>query len=192
MALVKEDGTGVVGASTYALADEVRSFAQVRGVTLPSDDVAVESLIIGGMDYLEGFRGRYQGSKTYTGYSGFYVDPCFPLPLPLDVDSHTAQALQWPRYGVTIDDVPIDGNTIPSELVSALCQCVIELFAGNDLNPSTNGQVVKREKVDVLETEYMTGQDLGADANFEPRFPKVDALLAPLFGTSAFIKTVRV
>ena len=192
MALVKEDGTGISGANTYALADEVRSFAQARGVTLPSDEVAVESLIIGSMDYLEGFRDRYQGSKTYTGYSGFYADPCFPLPLPLDVDSHVAQALQWPRYGVYVDDVPLDGNAIPKELVSALSQCVLEVFAGNDLNPSTSGQVVKREKVDMLETEFMTGADMGSEADASPRFPKVDAFLATLLSGGRKLRTVRV
>jgi hypothetical protein len=160
-------------------------------VTLPADDPSVELLIVPGMDYLEGFRDRFQGSKTYTGIPGFHADECFTIPLPADVDSHAPQELQWPRYGVVIDNVPVSGNTIPKELVSALCQCVLEIQAGNDLNPSTSGQTVKREKVDVLETEYMTAQDMGFAADFSPTFPKVDALLAALFGGGAVLKTVR-
>lgn len=191
MALTKEDGTGVQNATTYSLAAEARAYAQARGATLPADDTSVESLIIKAMDYLEGFRSRYQASKTYTGVAGFHACDNFQLPPPADVDTHPAQALQWPRYGVTIDNVPISGNAIPVELTSALCQCVVELSAGNDLNPTTSGQVVKREKVDVLETEYMTAQDMGFAADFTPSFPKVDALLAPLFYANGSLKTVR-
>lgn len=192
MALVKEDGTGVADANTYSLVAEVRAYAQARGVTLPADDPSVESLIIPAMDYLEGFRDRFKGSKTYTGIAGFHADDCFSIPLPADVDTHAAQTLQWPRYGVEIDNVPISGNAIPRELTSALAQCVVEMSAGNDLNPTTTGQVVKREKVDVLETEYMTAQDMGFAADFSPSFPKVDALLAALFNGGFSISTVRV
>lgn len=192
MALVKEDGTGVADANTYALVAEVRAYAQARGVTLPVDDSSVESLIIPSMDYLEGFRSRYQATKTYTGVAGFHANDEFEIAPPADVDTHPAQLLQWPRYGVTIDGVPISGNTMPKELIAALCQCVMEIQAGNDLNPTTSGQVVKREKVDVLETEYMTSQDLGFEADFKPEFPKVNALLAALLAAGSVLNTVRV
>jgi len=192
MALVKEDGTGVDGANTYVLAADARTYAQARGVTLPSDDSAVELLLIQAMDYLEAFRSRYQGSKTYTGIPNYYAYDHTVLPLPEDINTHAAQDLQWPRVNVYIDNVPLSPNKIPKELISAQCQCSLEVFAGNDLSPTTTGQVVKSEKVDVIETVYMTGQEMGFAENFGPTFPKVDALLEPLFGSGGALRTVRV
>lgn len=193
MALIIEDGSGVENADSYVSAADARTYASARGVTLPADDTALEALILKGMDYLEAQRANYQGGRTYTGFAGQYADDsCFPIAPPADIDTHAAQSLQWPRYGVYLDDVPISGNTIPRELVSALCQCAIEIGAGGDLQANSSGQVVKSEKVDVLQTTYMTADEMGS-VGVSNTFPKVDALLAPLFGgNGTFLKSVRV
>lgn len=192
MALTKEDGTGVNGANTYVLVTDARTYAQARGVLLPADDLLVESLIVKGMDYIESLRAQYQATKTYTGVVGFHANDDFSVPPPDDVDTHPAQALQWPRYGVSVDDVAMNGNTIPNELIAALCQCVIEINDGSDLQANGGGQVVKSEKVDVLQTTYMTSDEMGA-TGLALSFPKVDALLAPLLSdSSAFLRSARV
>lgn len=174
MALVIEDGTGKPDSNSYVTVAQARSYALARGVTLPADDAQAEALLIQAMDYLEAQRGRYQGTKTYPG----------------------VQALQWPRVGVIIDcDYSLPDNVIPTELKNAQMQLSMEVFNGLVLLPSSDGRVVKREKVDVIETEYMTGQDLGASGSLGPSFPAVDALLEPLFnacGGGFFLKTVRV
>ena len=175
MALVIEDGTGKTDANSYVTVEEARSYASARGTELPDDDAQVESLLVRAMDYLEAQRGKYQGTKTYPGL----------------------QALQWPRSGVVIDcDYNLPDNIIPTELKNAQKQLALEVFSGLVLLPSSDGRVVKREKVDVIETEYMTGQDLGSGATMGPSFPAVDALLEPLFnacgGGGFFLKTVRV
>lgn len=175
MALVIEDGTGKPDANSYVTVEEARSYASARGTELPADDAEVESLLVRAMDYLEAQRGKYQGTKTYPGL----------------------QALQWPRSGVVIDcDYNLPDNIIPTELKNAQKQLALEVFNGLVLLPSSDGRVVKREKVDVIETEYMTGQDLGSGATMGPSFPAVDALLDPLFnacgGGGFFLKTVRV
>lgn len=54
MALIVEDGTGVVGANSYADLTYLRDFAVVRGAALSNDDAAVEAQAIRAMDYLEG------------------------------------------------------------------------------------------------------------------------------------------
>jgi hypothetical protein len=174
MALNIEDGTGKPDSDSYVTVAEARAYAAARGITLSSDDAAVEALLVQAMDYLEAQRARYQGSKTKPG----------------------VQALQWPRTGVVIDcQYNLPDNIIPTELKSAQKQAALEVFAGLSLMPSSDGRVVKREKVDVIETEYMTGQDLGSGASMGPSFPAVDALLEPLFnacGGGFFLKTVRV
>ena len=175
MALIIEDGTGKPDANSYTTVEEARSYAAARGTDLPDDDAQVESLLVRAMDYLEAQRAKYQGVKTYPGL----------------------QALQWPRSGVIIDcDYQLPDNIIPTELKNAQKQLALEVFNGLVLLPSSDGRVVKREKVDVIETEYMTGQDLGSGATMGPSFPSVDALLEPLFsacgGGGFFLKTVRV
>lgn len=174
MALVIEDGTGKDNATSYVTVAEARQYAQARGVTLPAAEEAVEAMLVQAMDYLEAQRWRYQGSKTYPG----------------------VQALQWPRSGVILDcHYRLASNVIPVELKKAQMQAALEVAAGLVLMPSSDGRIVKREKVDVIETEFMTGQDIGASGTMGPSFPALDALLEPLFepcGGGFFLKTVRV
>ena len=174
MALVIEDGTGNADATSYVTVAEARQYAQARGVMLPAEEDAVEAMLIQAMDYLEAQRGRFQGSKTFPG----------------------VQALQWPRSGVILDcHYRLGDEEIPVELKKAQMQAALEVAAGLRLMPSSDGRLVKREKVDVIETEYMTGQDIGAGGTMGPAFPALAALLEPLFepcGGGFFLKTVRV
>lgn len=173
MALVIEDGTGMADSNSYVSLAAARSYASQRGVTLPADDAELEALMIQAMDYLEAQRARYQGTKTHPG----------------------VQALQWPRVGVILDcTYELPDNVIPVELKAAQNQLTMEAFGGFALMPSSDGRVVKREKVDVIETEFMTGQDAGTGSVGTPNFPAVEALLDPLFsacGGGFFLKTVR-
>jgi hypothetical protein len=175
MALVIEDGTGLPNSNTYVGFAEYRAYATARGIELPVDDAELEPDLIKAMDYLEAQRGKYQGTKTHPG----------------------VQALQWPRVGVIIDcSYELPDNVIPIELKNAQMQGAIESFTGNDLMPSSDGRVVKKEKVDVIEREFMTGKDLGTGGLPSPSFPSIDALLDPLFaacGSGGFVlRTVRV
>lgn len=174
MALIVEDGTGMANSNTYVDEQQARDYADARGIELPADDADVGAMLISAMDYLEAQRARYQGSKTHPG----------------------VQALQWPRTGVILDcSYQLPDNVIPVELKNAQMQLALEVFAGNTLMPSSDGRVVKREKVDVIEREFMTGSDLGTGGLPSPSFPAVDALLAPLFnacGGGFGLRTVRV
>ena len=182
MALIIEDGTGKADAQAYVDAAGARTYATLRGVALPADDSAVEALLVQATDYLEGLRAEYQGAKTW--------------PVAVADPVHAAQALQWPRVDVYIDgaDTAFPSDAIPRELVAAQCQLVIEGANGVKFNGTTDGRVVKRKKVDVLETEYMTAQETGTNGPPVVSMPKVDALLAPLLGggTGFGLSTVRV
>jgi hypothetical protein len=169
MALVVEDGTSVAGANTYVSLADAREFALDRGVTLPADDPTASALIIKAMDYIESFRSQYQGTKT-----------------------SSTQSLQWPRNCVEIDGDPFPNDSIPAELIAAECQGVMEIFAGADLQANSGGQMVKVEKVDVIEQQFMTAAEMGSATGMTINFTKINALLEPLFKDGGIFRTVRV
>jgi DnaT-like ssDNA binding protein len=181
MALVVEDGTGKVDSNVYADVATARAYAADRGVALPAADGDVAVLLFQASDYVEAKRAQYQGAKTW--------------PVATTDPVHVAQAMQWPRVGVYIDgsEIEFPSDAIPRELVAAQCQAVMELHAGRDLMPSSDGRIVKRQKVDVIEKEFFSGTESGTSGVPTPVFPKVDALLAPLFdGDGQFaLSTVR-
>lgn len=183
MALEIEDGTGKANSNSYVTVAEAQAYATARGVVLPVAEAEVETLLIQAMDYVESFRAKYQGHKTW------------PRP-DMDVSHPHAQALQWPRTGVVLDcNYNLPDNVIPQELKQTQMQAAIEVFNGLVLMPSSDGRVVKKEKVDVIETEYMTADDIGGGAVVgAASFPLLEALLDPLFnacGGGFFLRTRR-
>jgi len=175
MALIIENGSIVAGANSYVTAAEARAFATARGITLDASDAVVEAQLVRAMDYLEAQRASYQGYKT---------DP-------------ETQELQWPRTGVVIDcKYSVPENSIPKELKHAQMLLVLEDFAGIVFMPSSDGRVVKREKLDVIEREFAVPNDMKMTGLPTASMPAVDAALAPLFapcgGGPFSLRTVRV
>lgn len=128
MAIVVEDGSIVSGANSYVSEADLTAFATARGITLVADE---DELLIKAMDYIESL--DFQGIKVSRD-----------------------QSLQWPRAYVTIDQYNFPSNAIPNELKNGLCQVAIAI--DQDMNPlAPLEQTVKREKVDVIEVEYMDG-----------------------------------
>lgn len=171
--LIIEDGTGIEDANSYADASEARAYATLRGIALPAVPSSgvdpVEPWLIKAADYLE--------SLNYIYFK-----------------ATTDQALSWPRK-VKSDDVDPDLYILPTLLIKAQCQLVIEQFNGIDLMPTTaggrDGQFVVREKIDVIETMY--SEKLGTLST--PTMPAVNALLRDLVvrgGGAGSLKTVRV
>lgn len=86
------------------------------------------------------------------------------------------QSLSWPR----------DAEGVPDKLAQAVCLLALEALAGTSLNP-TQGRAVKREKVDVIEVEYMDGAKAGSTR------PAIDGLIVGLIGGSTLnARVVRV
>lgn len=157
MALVVEDGTGLTNSTSYASLADIRAFATARGVTLSTDDTVLEPLVIKAMDYIEAFRDRFKGDKA-----------------------NATQALQFPRSDVYIDGVAVEADAIPVDLTNALAQLVM-VAVDTDLAPTGDGQVVVKEKIGPIETQYDTG---GSDAP-QPVIPSVSRWLEPLLGDVA-------
>lgn len=175
MAIVVEDGTGLATANSYVTEAEATAYATDRGVSL----AGVSAKLFQAMDYLESYRDRYQGERTW------------PVGT---VDHPEAQALQWPRTGVVVEGQDLAADAIPDLLRKAQMQMCIELQNGYNPFASSSGQVVKKTKVDVIEKEFFSAQELGIVGGPVANVPAVDALLAPLlgYGTGVFLRTVRV
>lgn len=126
MALVIEDGTQVLGANSYVTGTELATYGTARGITFTGDK---EVLLTEAMTYLESL--NYKGDKLTK-----------------------AQPLQFPRTSLMIDGFYIDIDEIP-QLLKDL-QCEVAIAIGDGESPLiTVGRAVKREKVDVIEVEYM-------------------------------------
>lgn len=168
MALIIEDGTGKADSQSYVDAAEARAFAAARGVTLPpvANPDPVEAMLMQAMDYIEAMESRFKGKRTNANVPTYY------------------QALSFPRTGVRVgcswEELPSD--KIPANLAAAQMQLVIAVSKGAVLQPvlDPNARLVKRKKVDVLETEYFSPKDTGIEFGTSPMFPAVDALLRPL------------
>lgn len=132
MALIIEDGTAKSDAQSYISAIDFTAYATARGFTLTAaTDAAKEAILLRAMDWLE--------QQPFKGYK------------------HTqAQALQWPRYGVTIDGYVIETNVIPQLLIDAQCEIGVSIDTGTDPLASVERQT-KREKVGEIEVEYIDG-----------------------------------
>jgi hypothetical protein len=135
-----------------------------NGYSLPDGGVAVAVLRQRGSAYVDGLYGsRFSGQPT----GGF------------------EQERAWPRV-----DACAHGQTIPSDVVPVAIEHASyhavyqEAVSPGSLSvaASTSG-AIKREKVDVLEVEYVAGTgDAVADATI--RLSAVEGLLAPFFAVA--------
>lgn len=158
MAFTVEDGTIVSGANSYASVSYADDYHTDRGNSgWTGADAVKEAALIKATDYIE-----QTYSRRFTG-------------LRYDED----QDLSWPR-----ENDYVDSNVIPSELKQATALLALEALS-NDLNPAlARGGAVKREKVDVLEVEYMDSARGGT------KRPAVDGLLSRYLTSSGLNASV--
>jgi hypothetical protein len=157
MAIIVETGAIVAGANSYVSEAELTTYATDRGLTLTATAAV---LLIKAMDYLETL--NYIGTKK-----------------------ESTQSLQWPRINVTIDGFAFLSTEIPKQLRAAQMALSVSIDAGAD-PLATIGRSTKREKVDVLEVEYMDGAAARAIIS------SVNAQLAKLLSGGTFGNTYRI
>lgn len=153
MALIIETGAIITGADSYVSVADCDTYHAARGnAAWTGTDAVKESAIRKAVAYLDGhYRNRLKG---------IMVDPI-------------NQLLAWPRYDVVIDGVTIASDTIPQRLKDAQCELALIALSA-DLAPNVSAGI-KREKVDVLETEYFAGAPAGTTV-----YTAVNNLLATL------------
>lgn len=141
MTLTVEDGSRVTGANSYVSIADADAYHAARGnSSWTGEDTAKEAAILRAMAWLESrpWKGRpYSGPVGFTGY----------------------QALQWPRVDVELEGYAVPWDEIPQGVVNALCEAaLVEIGSPGALAPELErGGQVRREKVDVIETEFFAG-----------------------------------
>lgn len=169
MALITEDGTARADAESLCALDAATAYHANRGnaawAALASDDVR-EQMLRKATDYMEAvYRDRWAGMRKSVG-----------------------QALSWPRYLVPVRDVAVmqyyPDNTVPVAVANACAELALRAIKG-ELAPDIK-RLVKRVKVDTIETEYAD------NATPYTRFRTIDMMLQPfLSGSDMNIRLVR-
>lgn len=158
MALIIEDGSNIENANSFATLAECRAFAAGRGLTLPTEDVDVEILLVTAADYLNSLEAHFQGFRY------FYSD---------------SQPLCFPREDIYEFDRYIGGE-IPDALKNAQCQLAVDTDS-NDLQAAGTGREVIEKRVGPLTTKWVQS------GNTTPQYHPTAAfaLLKPLFKPSS-------
>lgn len=168
MAFIVEDGTVIEGANSYVTVAYADAYHSDRGnSTWNGDDAAKQSALIRATDYLQ---------QVYNGrWVGWMVDDDQPLDWPR---TYNRPSYPWVDYDIS--------GEIPDRIKQAVCILALDTLHNGSLNPDL-ARAVKREKVDVIEVEYMD------NAAERVKRPSVDGLVKPyLQGSSLNSWAVRV
>jgi len=174
MPLIVEDGTMVEGAESYTTVSWCTTYHVNNGnaAWANAENDAMEAALRKAARYLDGhYRARLKGYK---------VNP-------------VSQEMEWPRKGVVVDYsqtflTPDNGciptTSIPRRLKEAQCELALRALAGELAKDSDIS--VKREKVDVLETEWAEGVKKGKIS-----YQVVDHLMSAFVNSSSSSELIR-
>lgn len=165
--LIVEDGSGKSDAESFISVENASAYHTARGnaawAALANDTVR-EQCLRKATDYMEQvYRSRWQGYRVTE-----------------------EQALSWPRSDVYVDGYAIASDIVPAQVANACAELALRASAV-DLAPDLD-QRIKREKIDVIDTEYDS-----ASPQYM-RYRAVDNMLAAFLaqmGSSTFRKVVR-
>jgi hypothetical protein len=165
MALVVEDGTGLANAESYVSVAAASTRQAVLGNTNWATLITAEmeeALRRATVHMTQAYRTRWTGMRI-----------------------NSAQALDWPRYGVVVDGYSVASDSVPADIANACADLAFKAASG-DLAPDIERAII-RERVGPLETEY------SAHGTQVTRYRAIDLALAPyLTGSSAMARLVRV
>ena len=165
MALIIEDGSGRSDAESYVSLADCDAYHSARAnSSWTGDEAAKEAALLEATAFVEdSYRGLWRG-----------------------VRSKWEQALSWPRFGVIDQDgFQVASDSLPSLLQAAVCEAALRAIEG-DLTPDLDrGGQIKRQKVDVIETEYKE------DAPPGKVYPEIENKIACLLVNSHLIPTAR-
>jgi hypothetical protein len=170
MAIVVETGTGSATANSYATIAQADAYISLRLYTgwTAIVDAHKEAALVNATDYIEAtYRDAWQGYRV-----------------------SSTQALSWPRSTVVVDTFPVAANIVPAAVIQACIEMAYRSGTGSVLIED-QGQLVVREKVDVIETEYAQFSDPAQ------KYPFVSKLLAPYLlsanvgGSFSQVRTLR-
>jgi hypothetical protein len=168
--IIVELGSIVAGADSYESLVNAGAYHIKRGdATWAAATAALrEAALRKATTYLDGhYRKRWKGCKVR----------------PVPQDGVTTQALEWPRYDVVISDYIFPYDEIPQRLKDACCELALRALSAPLADDITAG--IRRERVDVIETEYFQGAAPGTT------YQIVDQLLSDYLKPSGSADAVR-
>lgn len=157
MALVVEDGSGLAGAESYVSVADCAGYATARGLAFPTTDAALcEQALRRATAWLDDrYARRFPGARRRL----------------------RAQALEWPRVGVTdANGYSVPETEVPTEVVRATCEAAVrELASPNSLAPDLKrGGAIRAVKAGSVSVEYAAG------ASASTTFQTIDDALSRL------------
>jgi hypothetical protein len=158
MALIVEDGTGLDNSESYASVSHADTHQTDRGNTLwfTLSTNEKEQALRRATDYMtQTYRNRWAGTRVTT-----------------------TQSLDWPRYGIIIDNITsIDSNIVPKDIRHSCIELAFKA-AGGDLIPDIKQNAI-RKKVGDIEVEYdrLSSQRI--------TYLDIDSILAPYLNGSS-------
>ncbi len=158
MALTIENGNIVAGANSFTTVSECRAFCDERGLSLPSEDAAVEKLLINAADFIFSLETEFQG-----------------------VRKDSTQDLPFPREKIFLHGADVSG-TIPNILKQAQSRLAFDAQE-NDLFSTGSGKEVLEEQVGPLKTKYSQS----GSSNPQNNFTAALNYLEPLFKTGNMV-----
>ena len=166
MSFTLETGSIVLGANAYVDVAEFAAYHTDRANTYTATDPQIQAAIIKATAYIDSkYRSRWKGQRV-----------------------SVLQTLQWPRYYVMVDDTDgayVDSDSIPRAVKDAVCEAALRSLTSTLAPDLERGGRVKREKVDVIETEYMDGSPSTTT------YQIIDQLLNGLLKPSGSVELVR-
>lgn len=134
--VIVEDGTLVANANSFVTSADVSAYCDARGYAFGDDDTDPDDLkrwTIRAGDYLK-------NTQRFL-YTGALITP--------------TQTMPWPRTGANMYRGPaIPENVVPQCEKDAQCELAYRAAQANLQPDLARGGKVKREKVDVIETEW--------------------------------------
>jgi hypothetical protein len=159
MSLVTEDGSARADAESLASVAAADTYHLSRGNVSWSGAMTAdkENALRRATDYMEQeYRTKWRGARI-----------------------GVTQALDWPRYGVQLDDVGfgrypalVPANTVPPQVVQACCELAFRALSG-PLAPDLQRQVIAKT-IGPIRTEWAPGSPEYV------RYRSIDLLLKPL------------
>lgn len=149
-------------ASFYGTVAGFKTYADDRGASYAGKtDGQIGQALVRASDNVDAYRDGFSGEKT----------------------GLRTQDREWPRTGAydTADNL-LDSTIVPAEVENATYEGAIrELAVAGSLNPDVpaGGGVLKRRKVGPLEREW------AVNGSTQATFSRIDAMLAPLLGSSS-------
>lgn len=163
--LTIETGAGLPNADSYASVAQADTRCSALGVTdwAPRADADKEVALRNATQFmLATYRSRWAGRRVYQ-----------------------AQALDWPRWNVVVDNFPVLSTVVPAEVVNACIDLAARAAGGVELMPDLE-RAIKQDTVGPITTIYEDGSPE------RPRYTAVDGMLAPyLCGSGTSGKLVR-